>query len=217
MVCTNKTNQYVFSWLFFLVQDNEDYPLIRTGPYWKKFKANFCEFIAVLVQQCQSSILYDSYLMDTIISLLTGLADSMVRAFRHTSTLAGKITHRVAIDHEFCWLVYKQNCSKLRSSLYWSSCSLMHWQCLPPNVCYCNINNLFLCVSEWNLDALCMIDLAEFFFLKKMSLMSDITNFRIMLCSDSSFFLIFAVTNFSQSVFYFVIFFLPLINMMNLH
>ncbi|XP_064294005.1 cohesin subunit SA-2 isoform X5 [Phalacrocorax carbo] len=69
-------------------KDNEDYPLIRTGPYWKKFKANFCEFIAVLVQQCQCSILYDSYLMDTIISLLTGLADSMVRAFRHTSTLA---------------------------------------------------------------------------------------------------------------------------------
>ncbi|XP_057260499.1 cohesin subunit SA-2-like isoform X3 [Pezoporus wallicus] len=67
---------------------NEDYPLIRTGPYWKKFKANFCEFIAVLVQQCQCSILYDSYLMDTVISLLTGLADSMVRAFRHTSTLA---------------------------------------------------------------------------------------------------------------------------------
>ncbi|NXU58954.1 STAG2 protein, partial [Turnix velox] len=69
-------------------EDNEDYPLIRTGPYWKKFKANFCEFIAVLVQQCQCSILYDNYLMDTVISLLTGLADSMVRAFRHTSTLA---------------------------------------------------------------------------------------------------------------------------------
>ncbi|NXO82532.1 STAG2 protein, partial [Sitta europaea] len=69
-------------------KDSEDYPLIRTGPYWKKFKANFCEFIAVLVQQCQCSILYDNYLMDTIISLLTGLADSMVRAFRHTSTLA---------------------------------------------------------------------------------------------------------------------------------
>ncbi|XP_066839239.1 cohesin subunit SA-2-like isoform X3 [Anser cygnoides] len=68
--------------------DGEDYPLIRTGSYWKKFRANFCEFIAVLVQQCQCSILYDSYLMDAIISLLTGLADSMIRAFRHTSTLA---------------------------------------------------------------------------------------------------------------------------------
>lgn len=71
------------------MKENEDYPLIKPGPYWKKFKANFCEFTAVLIQQCQRSILYDSYLMDSIISLLTGLADSMVRAFRHTSTLAG--------------------------------------------------------------------------------------------------------------------------------
>lgn len=71
------------------LQGNEDYPLIKPGSYWKKFRTNFCEFTAVLVQQCQYSILYDSYLMDTIISLLTGLADSMVRAFRHTSTLAG--------------------------------------------------------------------------------------------------------------------------------
>uniref|UniRef100_A0A8C3RZX0 Cohesin subunit SA n=1 Tax=Chelydra serpentina TaxID=8475 RepID=A0A8C3RZX0_CHESE len=69
-------------------EDNGDYPLIKPGPYWKKFKANFCEFTAVLIQQCQYSILYDSYLMDTVISLLTGLADSRVRAFRHTSTLA---------------------------------------------------------------------------------------------------------------------------------
>ncbi|XP_077199485.1 cohesin subunit SA-2-like isoform X2 [Paroedura picta] len=68
--------------------DNEDYPLIKPGSYWKKFRANFCEFNAVLIQQCQCSVLSDSYLMDTIISVLTGLADSTVRAFRHTSTLA---------------------------------------------------------------------------------------------------------------------------------
>ncbi|XP_053161629.1 cohesin subunit SA-2-like isoform X2 [Hemicordylus capensis] len=68
--------------------DNEDYPLIKPGTYWKKFKTNFCEFTEVLIQQCQCSILYDSYLMDAVISLLTGLADSMIRAFRHTSTLA---------------------------------------------------------------------------------------------------------------------------------
>ncbi|KAG2456767.1 STAG2 protein, partial [Polypterus senegalus] len=46
------------------------------GPYWKKFKCNFCEFIVVLVRQCQYSIIYDSYLMDTVISLLTELSDS---------------------------------------------------------------------------------------------------------------------------------------------
>jgi hypothetical protein len=29
--------------------------------------------------------------MDNVISLLTGLSDSQVRAFRHTATLAGKL------------------------------------------------------------------------------------------------------------------------------
>ena len=59
-----------------------------TGPAYKKFKSNFCEFIHTLVHQCQYSIIYDQYMMDNVISLLTGLTDSQVRAFRHTSTLA---------------------------------------------------------------------------------------------------------------------------------
>ncbi|TRZ00970.1 hypothetical protein DNTS_021546 [Danionella cerebrum] len=69
-------------------EDSGDYPLTMTGPQWKKFKSSFCEFIGVLVRQCQYSIIYDEYMMDTVISLLTGLSDSQVRAFRHTSTLA---------------------------------------------------------------------------------------------------------------------------------
>lgn len=60
-----------------------------SGPNWKRFRVNFCEFVQVLVRQCQYSIIYDQYMMDNIISLLTGLTDSQVRAFRHTSTLAG--------------------------------------------------------------------------------------------------------------------------------
>lgn len=60
-----------------------------SGPQWKKFRQNFCDFIAILVKQCQYSIIYDQYLMDNVISLLTGLSDSQVRAFRHTATLAG--------------------------------------------------------------------------------------------------------------------------------
>ena len=71
-------------------QDSGDYPLTMPGPLWKKFRYNFCEFICVLIRQCQYSIIYDEYMMDTVISLLTGLSDSQVRAFRHTSTLAGK-------------------------------------------------------------------------------------------------------------------------------
>ncbi|OXB80401.1 UNVERIFIED_CONTAM: hypothetical protein H355_003457, partial [Colinus virginianus] len=92
---------------------NEDYPVVRTGPYWKKFKANFCEFIAVLVQQCQCSILYDSYLMDTIISLLTGLADSVIRAFRHTSTLAAMKLLTAVISVHLNLDVNKHNAQRL--------------------------------------------------------------------------------------------------------
>ena len=81
----------------FLLQDSGDYPLTIAGPQWKKFKSSFCEFIGVLVRQCQYSIIYDEYMMDTVISLLTGLSDSQVRAFRHTSTLAGETTTSLCV------------------------------------------------------------------------------------------------------------------------
>lgn len=79
-----------FKWRAVAFQDSGDYPLTIAGPQWKKFRYNFCEFIGVLIRQCQYSIIYDEYMMDTVISLLTGLSDSQVRAFRHTSTLAGQ-------------------------------------------------------------------------------------------------------------------------------
>lgn len=76
--------------LFINLQDSGDYPLIAPGPSWKKFQGSFCEFVKTLVYQCQYSLLYDGFPMDNLISLLTGLSDSQVRAFRHTSTLAGE-------------------------------------------------------------------------------------------------------------------------------
>nr|XP_033780327.1 cohesin subunit SA-3 isoform X2 [Geotrypetes seraphini] len=69
-------------------EDTPDYPLSMSSLPWKKFRQSFCEFITALVRQCQYNILYDEFLMDNVISLLTGLSDSQVRAFRHTSTLA---------------------------------------------------------------------------------------------------------------------------------
>lgn len=71
-------------------EESGEYPLIMTGQQWKKFRQNFCDFVQTLVKQCQYSIIYDQFLMDNVISLLTGLSDSQVRAFRHTATLAGK-------------------------------------------------------------------------------------------------------------------------------
>ncbi|CAO2630275.1 Cohesin subunit SA-3 [Lemmus lemmus] len=69
-------------------EDSGDYPLTAPGPSWKKFQGSFCEFVKTLVYQCQYSLLYDGFPMDDLISLLIGLSDSQVRAFRHTSTLA---------------------------------------------------------------------------------------------------------------------------------
>ncbi|KAL4220722.1 Cohesin subunit SA-2 [Mactra antiquata] len=79
-------------------EDSGDYPLIMSGPQWKKFKPNYNEFVQVLVRQCQYSIIYDQYMMDNVISLLTGLTDSQVRAFRHTSTLAAMKLMTALVD-----------------------------------------------------------------------------------------------------------------------
>lgn len=99
---------YITHQSYWSVQDSGDYPLIMSGPNWKRFRVNFCEFVQVLVRQCQYSIIYDQYMMDNIISLLTGLTDSQVRAFRHTSTLAGM------------WLGLRTSASKsLRTVLVW--------------------------------------------------------------------------------------------------
>ncbi len=74
-------------------EESGEYPLMMPGVQWKKFRTNFCDFVQTLVKQCQYSIIYDQYLMDNVISLLTGLSDSQVRAFRHTATLAGTLVH----------------------------------------------------------------------------------------------------------------------------
>ncbi|XP_072254984.1 cohesin subunit SA-3 [Pyxicephalus adspersus] len=69
-------------------EDSADYPLSLSTQPWKKFCLNFGEFLDKLVISCQYNIMYDDVLMDTLICLLTGLSDSQVRAFRHTSTFA---------------------------------------------------------------------------------------------------------------------------------
>lgn len=53
-------------------------------------QSNFMEFLERIIGQCQHSILYDEYMLDTLLVWLVGLTDSQVRAFRHTCTLACK-------------------------------------------------------------------------------------------------------------------------------
>ena len=51
-------------------------------------QGNYVEFVELLVDQCRESVLYDEYMLDTLVMWLVGLTDSQVRAFRHTSTVA---------------------------------------------------------------------------------------------------------------------------------
>ncbi|XP_045471555.1 cohesin subunit SA-1 [Harmonia axyridis] len=79
-------------------EESGEYPLIMAGQSWKKFRQNFCDFVQTLVKQCQYSIIYDQFLMDNVISLLTGLSDSQVRAFRHTATLGAMKLMTALVD-----------------------------------------------------------------------------------------------------------------------
>ncbi|KAK5864520.1 hypothetical protein PBY51_015757 [Eleginops maclovinus] len=68
-------------------EDSANYPLCTQGTELRRFKAGLCEFAQVLVRSCSNSLIYDEYLFPSLLSLLTGMSDSQVRAFRHTSTL----------------------------------------------------------------------------------------------------------------------------------
>ncbi|KAM9804810.1 cohesin subunit SA-2-like [Neosynchiropus ocellatus] len=69
-------------------KENSEYPLIQTGPYGRWFHADLCEFVSVFITQCQQTIIFDGYLMNSVLSLLSELSNSYIVAFRHTCTLA---------------------------------------------------------------------------------------------------------------------------------
>ncbi|KAM9025187.1 cohesin subunit SA-3 isoform 2-T2 [Ara ararauna] len=71
-------------------EDSSEYPLSLNTRPWRRFRDGFCELLTAVVQRCQYSIIYDEFLMGSLISFLISLTDSQVRAFRHTSTLAGR-------------------------------------------------------------------------------------------------------------------------------
>lgn len=66
---------------------SEQYPLVQGSLQARRFRSNLSDFIQLLVNQCQYSIVYDQFMLDVFITFLIALADSQVRAFRHTATL----------------------------------------------------------------------------------------------------------------------------------
>ncbi|KAJ1347664.1 hypothetical protein KIN20_002787 [Parelaphostrongylus tenuis] len=79
-------------------EDSGDYPLILTGMQWKKFRNNLHSMLYVWIDKCKSSLIFDQRMMDGVIQLLTGLADSQVRAFRHTATFAAMKISSALVD-----------------------------------------------------------------------------------------------------------------------
>ncbi|XP_064357150.1 cohesin subunit SA-3 [Dromaius novaehollandiae] len=69
-------------------EDSAEYPLSLSARPWRRFRAGLCELVAAVVRRCRHGVVYDGFLVGGLAALLTGLADSQVRAFRHTSTLA---------------------------------------------------------------------------------------------------------------------------------
>ena len=94
--CTGRLSEKMVSSLDFtkiveLMSDEFDessskYPLIVPGQEGKKYKGNIVSFIRTLFKLTRNSLIYDQNLMDKLISLLTHLSDSQIRAFRHTAT-----------------------------------------------------------------------------------------------------------------------------------
>ena len=83
-------------------EDSSEYPIIMSGLQYKKFRTSFSEFVVLLIKQASYSIIYDQYMIDNLVTLLTALSDSPVRAFRHTGTLAGTSEERFfEIDRMF--------------------------------------------------------------------------------------------------------------------
>ncbi|XP_061647356.1 cohesin subunit SA-2 isoform X2 [Phyllopteryx taeniolatus] len=68
--------------------DSSEYPLIQPAPRGRRFHSELCDFVRMLVCRCRRSLIFDGYLMTALVSLLSHLSDSRVRAFRHTCTLA---------------------------------------------------------------------------------------------------------------------------------
>ncbi|XP_071888308.1 cohesin subunit SA-3-like [Anas platyrhynchos] len=69
-------------------EDSSDYPLsLSTGP-WRRFRASFGAVVTAVALRSRHAVLYDGFLLGGLTALLTSLADSQVRAFRHTATLA---------------------------------------------------------------------------------------------------------------------------------
>ncbi|CAF1610429.1 unnamed protein product [Adineta ricciae] len=93
-------------------EDTSEYPIIMAGLQYKKFRTSFSEFVVLLIKQASYSIIYDQYMIDNLVTLLTALSDSPVRAFRHTGTLAVLKVMTALVDIALTISIQKDQCQR---------------------------------------------------------------------------------------------------------
>ncbi|CAF1609042.1 unnamed protein product [Rotaria magnacalcarata] len=93
-------------------EDTSEYPIIMSGLQYKKFRSSFSEFVVLLIKQASYSIIYDQYMIDNLVTLLTALSDSPVRAFRHTGTLAVLKVMTALVDIALTISIQKDQCQR---------------------------------------------------------------------------------------------------------
>lgn len=93
-------------------EDSSEYPIIMSGLQYKKFRSSFSEFVVLLIKQASYSIIYDQYMIDNLVTLLTALSDSPVRAFRHTGTLAVLKVMTALVDIALTISIQKDQCQR---------------------------------------------------------------------------------------------------------
>ncbi|CAO3594643.1 unnamed protein product [Absidia cylindrospora] len=70
-----------------------EYPIISKTKDHRNLKRNLLEFFQILIDKCQTRLIYDGTLIETLQSWLTTMSSSVYRPFRHTATLiALKVT-----------------------------------------------------------------------------------------------------------------------------
>ncbi|KAF9558489.1 hypothetical protein EC968_007086 [Mortierella alpina] len=67
---------------------NFDYPIVSKAKEFKKFRKNFLELYARLIQKAQADILFDGEFMDSLLAWTISLSSSTFRPVRHTATTA---------------------------------------------------------------------------------------------------------------------------------
>jgi cohesin complex subunit SA-1/2 len=105
---------YLENFIKHFPKNSNDYPIISKHSSLKNFSRNYLEFWSSLLKGISESILFDEVFFKNILGWLSLLSNSLVRSFRHTSTLTlyMMIDNLIEISSD-----YQKKMSKIESQI----------------------------------------------------------------------------------------------------